>query len=65
MKTKTMQTRGGLLMNVNVHVTANAARKSMSSAARKLCSAAVYELPGGGFDIFQFGHPVPKGAVRV
>jgi hypothetical protein len=55
----------GVLVTFLRYRTVAAARRSMHPAQRKLYNAAVFELPGGGFDIFPLGHPVPAGAVRV
>lgn len=53
----------GRTLRVTVHATPMAAKRSMSAAQRKLYNARVWALPGGGYDIFPAGHPVPLGAI--
>ena len=46
------------------HATPAAAKREYSVAQRKLYHVVVFALPGGGFDSFPAGHPVPHGARR-
>jgi hypothetical protein len=57
-----MQDVKGHSIRVVRHRTYLAALRSMSRAQRRLYSATVWALPGGGYDIFPYGHPVPDGA---
>ena len=60
-----MQDRSGRTITVTRHATYLAAVRSMSHAQRTLHTAEVWALPGGGYDLFPLGHPVPAGAQRV
>ena len=57
--------RPGVTIEVTRHRTPLAAKRSMNAVQRRLYNARVWSLPGGGFDIFPAGHPVPAGAGRV
>lgn len=62
-ETATMYTAaGGSRIAVTRHATYQSALRSMTAAQRKLYSATVWALPGGGYDLFPLGHPVPAGA---
>lgn len=61
----TMKDAKGRDLTVTVYKAPLAAKRSMSAAQRKLYHADVWSLPGGGYDLFPLGHPVPLGACRV
>lgn len=62
MATETLRTAKGATITVTRHATYRAALRSMSASQRKLYGAGVWVLPGGGYDLFPLGHPVPAGA---
>ena len=60
-----MTTKRGVEITVARYETPAAARRSASAAQRKLYHMSVWSLPGGGYDLFPLGHPVPAGSERV
>ena len=47
------------------HATPASAKREYSAAQRRLYGIVIFALPGGGFDSFPAGHPVPHGARRI
>lgn len=64
-RTEQLTTERGHTVAVTRHKTYRAALMSMSAVQRKVYKATVWALPGGGYDLFPAGHPVPAGARRA
>ena len=65
MKTYELKSLSGRTVSGTRHATPAAANREYSAAQRRLYKVTVFALPGGGYDSFPAGHPVPHGARRT